>query len=119
MATQRLRPVPIGARLNPRQWDLLTFIAGREACPTFEEMAAAAGLKNKGSVGVHLKALEGLGYIRRLPRRARAVEVIRPVPPQRPWTEEQGLAFARAWRIRMKPHFDAIYGPELARRGAR
>lgn len=26
----------------------------------------------------------------------------------------QGLAFARAWRVRMKPHFDALYGPEAA-----
>lgn len=25
-----------------------------------------------------------------------------------------GLAFARSWRERMKPHFDAIYGPEAA-----
>lgn len=28
----------------------------------------------------------------------------------------EGLAYARAWRIRMKPHFDAIYGPETVSR---
>lgn len=27
----------------------------------------------------------------------------------------EGLAYARAWRIRMKPAFDALYGPEEAR----
>jgi hypothetical protein len=26
---------------------------------------------------------------------------------------EERLAFARAWRIRTKPYFDAIYGPEI------
>jgi hypothetical protein len=25
---------------------------------------------------------------------------------------EEGLAHARAWRERMKPHFDAMFGPE-------
>jgi hypothetical protein len=29
----------------------------------------------------------------------------------------EGIAFARAWRIRMKPHFDAIYGTEPERCG--
>lgn len=27
------------------------------------------------------------------------------------------LAYARAWRIRMKPHFDALYGVEPQRCG--
>ncbi|SCY89266.1 hypothetical protein SAMN05660666_03452 [Novosphingobium aromaticivorans] len=30
-------------------------------------------------------------------------------------TREQRLAEARAWRIRMKPYFDAIYGVEPTR----
>ncbi len=25
----------------------------------------------------------------------------------------EGLRYAREWRVRMKPHFDALYGPEL------
>ncbi len=33
-------------------------------------------------------------------------------------TRDERLAYARAWRIRMKPHFDAIYGAEPQRCGA-
>jgi hypothetical protein len=29
----------------------------------------------------------------------------------------EGLAFARAWRLRMKPYFDALYGPDVGLRG--
>ena len=32
-------------------------------------------------------------------------------------TRDKRLAYARAWRIRMKPHFDAIYGVEPQRCG--
>lgn len=28
---------------------------------------------------------------------------------------QQGLAFARAWRLANKPYFDALYGPEPQR----
>ena len=31
--------------------------------------------------------------------------------------ERLAYAYARAWRIRMKPHFDAIYGVEPQRCG--
>jgi hypothetical protein len=30
-------------------------------------------------------------------------------------TRAERLAYARTWRIRMKPHFDAIYGTEPER----
>jgi hypothetical protein len=56
--------------------------------------------------------LEAGGYIRRASHRARSVEVLRGPGVPRPWTADEGLAYASAWRIRMKPHFDALYGPE-------
>lgn len=67
--------------LTPRQNDLLTFIDGyigqRGSAPDFREMADALGLKSLNSVDRMLKALEERGFIRRLHRRARAIEVIR------------------------------------------
>lgn len=67
--------------LTPRQHELLTFIDGyirqRGSAPDFREMADALGLKSNTGVDRMLKALEERGFVRRLRRRARAIEVVR------------------------------------------
>ena len=67
--------------LTRKQHELLTFIQTRlEASgisPSFEEMKEALDLKSKSGVHRLISALEERGFIRRLPNRARALEVIR------------------------------------------
>ncbi len=68
--------------LTQRQKDLLDFInSGTRArggvCPSYREMATAMGLSSIASVSRLLGGLEERGFIRRLPHRARAVEVVK------------------------------------------
>jgi repressor LexA len=65
--------------LTRKQHELLTYINGRLAetgvSPSFEEMKDALDLKSKSGVHRLISALEERGFIRRLPNRARALEV--------------------------------------------
>ena len=65
--------------LTRKQHDLICFIHDRlEATgisPSFEEMKEALDLKSKSGVHRLISALEERGFIRRLPNRARALEV--------------------------------------------
>ena len=67
--------------LTRKQHELLTFIQTRledsGISPSFEEMKEALDLKSKSGVHRLISALEERGFIRRLPNRARALEVIR------------------------------------------
>jgi repressor LexA len=67
--------------LTRKQHELLTFIQNRleesGISPSFEEMKEALDLKSKSGVHRLISALEERGFIRRLPNRARALEVIR------------------------------------------
>jgi repressor LexA len=67
--------------LTRKQNDLLRFIHARLAedgvSPSFEEMKAALDLKSKSGVHRLINALEERAFIRRLPNRARALEVLR------------------------------------------
>lgn len=67
--------------LTRKQHELLTFIQLRledtGISPSFEEMKEALDLKSKSGVHRLISALEERGFIRRLPNRARALEVIR------------------------------------------
>ncbi|MGH6900563.1 MAG: transcriptional repressor LexA [Geminicoccaceae bacterium] len=67
--------------LTQRQHQLLQFIYGylrdHGVPPSFEEMRAALRLKSKSGIHRLITGLEVRGYIRRLPYRARALEVIR------------------------------------------
>ena len=67
--------------LTRKQHELLMFIHERmkEAGipPSFDEMKDALDLKSKSGVHRLISALEERGFIRRLPNRARALEVIR------------------------------------------
>ena len=67
--------------LTPKQHELLMFINDRlgrtGVSPSFDEMREALELKSKSGVHRLISALEERGFIRRLPNRARALEVVR------------------------------------------
>jgi repressor LexA len=67
--------------LTRKQYELLSFINDRlhetGVSPSFEEMKEALDLKSKSGVHRLISALEERQFLRRLPNRARALEVIR------------------------------------------
>lgn len=67
--------------LTAKQRELLMFIRGRldesGISPSFDEMREALDLKSKSGVHRLISALEERGFIRRLPNRARALEVLK------------------------------------------
>ena len=67
--------------LTRKQHELITFIQNKleesGISPSFEEMKEALDLKSKSGVHRLISALEERGFIRRLPNRARALEVIK------------------------------------------
>jgi len=67
--------------LTRKQHDLICFIADRleesGVSPSFEEMKEALDLKSKSGVHRLISALEERGFLRRLPNRARALEVLK------------------------------------------
>lgn len=89
--------------LTERQADLLNFIDQRVretgASPTFDEMRQHLGLRSKAGVHRYVLCLEERGFIRCLPRRARAIEVL-----QRP-----ALCTVSVYRDRM----EVTYGPGM------
>ena len=72
--------------LTAKQHELICFIHDRLAetgvSPSFEEMKEALDLKSKSGVHRLISALEERQFLRRLPNRARALEVLR--MPERP-----------------------------------
>jgi repressor LexA len=86
--------------LTRKQHELLSFIHTRlqssGVSPSFEEMKEALDLKSKSGVHRLISALEERGFLRRLPNRARALEVVkmperaeprRAPPPRKPVPE--------------------------------
>ncbi|MBS0255035.1 MAG: transcriptional repressor LexA [Proteobacteria bacterium] len=67
--------------LTRKQHELIRFIQARleesGVSPSFEEMKEALDLKSKSGVHRLISALEERGFIRRLPNRARALEILR------------------------------------------
>lgn len=88
--------------LTAKQHELIRFIQQRleetGISPSFEEMKEALDLKSKSGVHRLISALEERGFIRRLPNRARALEVVK-VP-------EDAVSSSRA----SKPANDAVVG---------
>ena len=67
-----------------RQADLLRYIAGYVEAhgglsPSYREMAAGVGVASSSAVHSLLNGLEARGRVRRLPYRARAIELLEPV----------------------------------------
>ena len=67
--------------LTKKQYQLLMFIDSRlkvvGISPSFEEMKVALNLKSKSGIHRLITGLEERGFIRRLPYRARALEVLK------------------------------------------
>ena len=79
--------------LTQKQKDLLMFVHARlretGVPPSFDEMKEALSLKSKSGIHRLITALEERGFIRRLPHRARALEILRlpeafEAPPNQP-----------------------------------
>lgn len=67
--------------MTRQQHTLLNFIreqiAATGLAPSFDEMKTRMGLKSKSEIHRIVKALDGFGFIRRWPNRARAIEIVR------------------------------------------
>ena len=67
--------------LTRKQYELLVFVDRRlretGVSPSFDEMKEALGLRSKSGIHRLISGLEERGFIRRLPHRARALEVLR------------------------------------------
>ena len=86
--------------LTRKQHELVCFIKDRLAAtgvsPSFEEMKEALELKSKSGVHRLISALEERQFIRRLPNRARALEVLR--MPERPEKKAANKVVSRELR---------------------
>jgi repressor LexA len=82
--------------LTQRQLQLLQFIQRfmeeHGVPPSFEEMRTALKLKSKSGIHRLLAGLVERGYINRMPYRARALEILRPVAPPRAPQPKPALA---------------------------
>ena len=87
--------------LTAKQHELVCFINDRlretGVSPSFEEMKEALDLKSKSGVHRLISALEERNFIRRLPNRARALEVLR--MPDRPEKSVSAAASATDARL--------------------
>jgi repressor LexA len=105
--------------LTAKQHELIRFIQQRleetGISPSFEEMKEALDLKSKSGVHRLISALEERGFLRRLPNRARALEVIRQPEDAVPAARSSGnvvtLAPAAAARLAPEPANDVIELP--------
>ena len=83
--------------LTRKQYELLTYIHQRlladGVSPSFDEMKEALKLKSKSGIHRLITALEERGFIRRMPHRARALEVVR--LPDNATTQQQRSETAR------------------------
>lgn len=97
--------------LTRKQHELICFINDRLAetgvSPSFEEMKEALDLKSKSGVHRLISALEERGFLKRLPNRARALEVLK--MPER--TELKQAPAASTRRIVPEPANDVVEVP--------
>lgn len=89
--------------LTQRQLQLLRFIQDyvqqHDVSPSFEEMRGALKLRSKSGIHRLISGLEERGYIRRLAYRARALEVVRPLPEGPVGTELDTAPFEEASNV--------------------
>ena len=62
--------------LTEKQNQLLEYLRSCDRCPSFDEMKDALGLHSKSGVHRLIDSLEERGFIRRIPNRARAIEIV-------------------------------------------
>ncbi len=67
--------------LTQKQFELLTFLEKKIGtsgiAPSFEEMKIALGLRSKSGIHRLICALEERGFLKKLPHRARSIEILR------------------------------------------
>ena len=67
--------------LTQKQFELLTFLEKKigtsSVAPSFEEMKIALGLRSKSGIHRLICALEERGFLKKLPHRARSIEILR------------------------------------------
>lgn len=112
--------------LTAKQRELLSFIDDRlkvdGVSPSFDEMREALDLRSKSGVHRLISALEERGFIRRLPNRARALEVIKlpearsatvtPIRPAAPAPANDTLDIPLHGRIAAGTPIEALQGTE-------
>jgi repressor LexA len=112
--------------LTAKQRELLLFIDARlkdgGISPSFDEMREALDLKSKSGVHRLISALEERGFIRRLPNRARALEVVKlpevrtatvtPLRPAAPSAANDTLEIPLHGRIAAGTPIEALQGTE-------
>ena len=112
--------------LTSKQRELLLFIDARlkesGISPSFDEMREALDLKSKSGVHRLISALEERGFIRRLPNRARALEVLKlpemrsatvtPIRPAAPAAANDTMELILAGRIAAGTPIEALQGTE-------
>ena len=104
--------------LTRKQHELIRFIQARleetGISPSFEEMKEALDLKSKSGVHRLISALEERGFIRRLPNRARALEVLKQpedVTSKSPLRTDNVVTLKRPELARSAPANDVIEIP--------
>ena len=99
--------------LTRKQHELICFINDRLSesgvSPSFEEMKEALDLKSKSGVHRLISALEERQFIRRLPNRARALEVLR--MPERPEVRKRAVSTASSIAAAMPANVRAMPQP--------
>jgi repressor LexA len=112
--------------LTAKQRELLLFIDDRlrqdGVSPSFDEMREALDLKSKSGVHRLISALEERGFIRRLPNRARALEVLKlpetrsatvaPIRPAAPAPANDTMEIPLHGRIAAGTPIEALQGTE-------
>ena len=112
--------------LTAKQRELLFFIDERlkenGISPSFDEMREALDLKSKSGVHRLISALEERGFIRRLPNRARALEVLKlpevrsatvvPLRPAAPTPANDAIEIPLHGRIAAGTPIEALQGTE-------
>ena len=112
--------------LTAKQRELLLFIDDRlkedGVSPSFDEMREALDLKSKSGVHRLISALEERGFIRRLPNRARALEVLKlpearsasvtPIRPAVPAAANDVMEIPLHGRIAAGTPIEALQGTE-------
>src|SRR3954470_14443354 len=113
--------------LTAKQRKLLLFIddrlKGNGISPSFDEMREALDLKSKSGVHRLISALEERGFIRRLPNRARALEVVKlpetqsatviPLRPATPAAANDSIDLPLHGRIAAGTPIEALQGTEI------
>ena len=112
--------------LTAKQRELLVFIDDRlkqdGVSPSFDEMREALDLKSKSGVHRLISALEERGFIRRLPNRARALEVLKlpetrsatitPIRPAAPAPANDTMEIPLHGKIAAGTPIEALQGTE-------